>query len=144
MAMSGEVWRHVPSQPQFLVSTEGRFMVAPYQAPMPRGGLRHYGGEPRFGVWNKTDGRFVTVYKGKTYKVHQLVCEAFNGPKPDDRAVVMHIDENAANNRPENLKLGTQKENLSAPGFKEFQRTRCHLRGIIAADTAFQKSIGET
>lgn len=50
-------------------------------------------------------------------KMHQLVCEAFHGPKPFPKAVVIHIDENGLNNRPENLKWGTQKENLNAPGF---------------------------
>lgn len=46
-------------------------------------------------------------------KVHQLVCEAFHGSKPFESAVVIHIDEDAHNNRPENLLWGTQKENLS-------------------------------
>ena len=50
-------------------------------------------------------------------KVHQLVCEAFHGQKPFERAVVIHKDEDALNNRPGNLKWGTQKENLNAPGF---------------------------
>lgn len=90
-------------------------MVAPYISDMPHGGKRAYGGQPHFGVWSKIDARFIAVYKGKTYKVHQLVCEAFNGPKPFPGAVVMHLDENAANNRPDNLAWGTQSENLTAP-----------------------------
>lgn len=115
--MNGEVWRIVPSAPQFLVSSEGRIMVSPYFGEMPHGGARPYGGEPHFGVWNKTDQRFIVVYKGKTYKVHRLVCEAFNGAAPDGRNVCMHKDENSANNRPSNLEWGTQKENLNADGF---------------------------
>lgn len=121
--MMGEVWRMVPGEPAFLVSSEGRLMVAPYRGPMPHGGERHYGGQPHFGVWNKTEGRFITVWKGHTYKIHRLVCEAFNGPAPFDRAVVMHLDENAANNRPDNLSWGTQKENLNAPGFRAYCRS---------------------
>jgi len=108
-------------------------MVKPYLAPMPKGGLRFYGGTPNFGVWNKADGRFLVIYKGSSYKIHQLICEAFNGEKPFDGAVVMHIDENAANNRPDNLKWATQKENLNAAGFKEYRRTKSHLAGIIEA-----------
>lgn len=54
-------------------------------------------------------------------KAHQLVCEAFHGPKPSPEAVVIHLDENALNNRPENLKWGTQKENLNMPKFKAWQ-----------------------
>jgi len=128
---SGEVWRLVPSAPQFLVSSEGRIMVAPYWADMPHGGRRSYGGEPRFGVWSKTDGRFITVWKGKTFKVHQLVCEAFNGPAPFSGAVVMHIDENAANNRPCNLQWGTQKENLNAAGFLDYTKDRNLQRSLV-------------
>lgn len=99
-------------------------MVAPHYGLMPNGGKRQYGGEPNFGVWNKTTGRFSTFYKGKNYKIHRLVCEAFNGAQPFENAVVMHLDENAANNRPSNLKWGTQKENLNAPAFKNYCRHR--------------------
>ncbi len=35
-----------------------------------------------------------------------------------------HLDENAANNRANNLKWGTQKENLNAPGFLEYCKNR--------------------
>ena len=122
--MFGEVWREVPSNPRFMVSSEGRFMVKPYSAEMPNGGFRQYGGDPHFGVWNKQDERFITVQKGRTYKIHQMVCEAFHGPPPFNGAVVMHIDENAANNRPSNLSWGTQKENLNAPGFLEYCKGR--------------------
>lgn len=129
---TGEVWRVVPSQPHFLVSTEGRVMVVPYLAAMPNGGLRHYGGQPHFGVWSKADSRFIVVYKQKTTKVHRLICEAFHGPKPFDGAVVMHMDENPANNRPSNLKWGTQQENLRAEGFRDYLNDRDLRRAIIA------------
>ena len=113
---AGEVWRSVPSVPEILVSSEGRMMIAPYWGTMPHGGDRPYGGQPHFGVWNKQDGRFITVYKGKTYKIARLVCEAFKGPAPKG-SVCMHLDENSANNKPVNLDWGTQKENLNADGF---------------------------
>lgn len=128
---TGEVWRVVPSHPQYLASSEGRIMVAPYLGEMPHGGMRHYGGQPHFGVWSKIDSRFIVVYKGKSHKVHQLVCEAFHGPRPFDGAVVMHMDENPANNRPSNLSWGTQKENLNAPGFKEYQKHRDLNRALM-------------
>ena len=114
---TGEIWRQVPSIPALLVSSEGRVMTLPYWQEMPRGGLRPYGGQPHFGVWNKADGRFITVHKGKTYKIARLVCEAFHGPAPAEKPVCMHLDENAANNRANNLAWGTQKENLNAPAF---------------------------
>lgn len=134
----GEIWKVVPSEPWCLASSEGRIMVAPYTASMPYGGERQYGGMPNFGVWNKADGRFITVYKGKTHKVHRLVCEAFKGAPPHDRSVCMHDDENSANNRASNLVWGTQKQNLNAEGFIEYCKARTGddspwIKGRIAA-----------
>ena len=117
-------------------------MVAPYRAPMPKGGMRSYGGEPHFGVWSKPDQRFLIVYKGRCYKVHRLICEAFNGPPPFENAVAMHRDENAANNRPTNLKWGTQRENLNAPGFLEYRRTKSHEAVLKAVHDQAQTEEG--
>jgi len=116
-----EEWRVVPSNPAILVSSLGRYMVVPYVAPLPNGGVRQYGGAPSFG--QDGDGRMIFRYKGKTYKVHRLVCEAFSGA-PDPGQVCMHLDEDYRNNRPENLKWGSQKENLNAPGFIRYCKSR--------------------
>jgi hypothetical protein len=97
-------------------------MVAPFIGQMPNGGPKHYGGRARKGQWD--GARYIFVWKGKTYKVARLVCEAFNGPIPFDRAVCMHLDENARNNVPSNLRWGTQKENLNAPGFIAYCKSR--------------------
>ena len=130
--LSGEIWRDVPSVPGILASSDGRVMHVPYRDAMPKGGTRPFGGEPTFGVWNKTDGRFITQYKRKTYKVHRLIAEAFHGPSPFEGAVVMHLDENAANNRASNLRWGTQKENLNAEGFLAYCRGRTGDRSPVA------------
>ncbi|WP_316194419.1 HNH endonuclease signature motif containing protein [Bradyrhizobium sp. SZCCHNRI3052] len=94
-------------------------MRIPYVAAMPHGGSRFYGGEPHFGQWDSEQNRFVLMFKGRTYRVAVLICEAFNGEKPFADAVVMHLDEDSRNNRPTNLEWGTQKENLNFPGFKQ-------------------------
>ena len=96
-------------------------MVAPYITEMHNGKKRTYGGEPTFGQWDGT--RFIYPFRGKTYKVHRLVCEAFNGTPPEG-AVCMHLDEDSRNNRPGNLRWGTQKENLNAPGFIAYCKSR--------------------
>jgi hypothetical protein len=119
-----EVWRVVPSLPAILVSSHGRVMTAPYKAEMPYGGSRQYGGMPTIGVWNPRQRRLHIVHKGRTYKVARLVAEAFHGSQPFEGAVVMHLDENPRNNRPENLSWGTQKENLNAPGFIAYCKSR--------------------
>lgn len=118
-----EAWRVVPSHPHLLASSHGRVMIAPRWQDVNRGtGLRPYGGAPTLGQWDGS--RFVYRVKGKTHKVHRLVCEAFNGPCPEEKPVCMHLDENSSNNRPENLAWGTQKENLNAPGFLDYCRSR--------------------
>jgi hypothetical protein len=117
-----ESWAPVPSQPGLLASSLGRVMVDPYEAPLPNGGNRVYGGTPTAGQW---DGdRFVYPRRGhKTLKVHRLVCEAFNGP-PQPGQICMHLNENSADNRPENLAWGTQQENMNAPGFIAYCKAR--------------------
>ena len=117
-----EIWRVSPTLSEYLVSSQGRVMRAPYRSPTSNGGFRQYGGTPHFG-FDGGEGRMTFQFRGKTYKVHRLVCEAFNGPPPEG-AVCMHINEDYRDNRPENLCWGSQKENLNAPGFKAYCRSR--------------------
>lgn len=125
-----EVWKPVPSEEGVLASSEGRILLPPRYAPLAQGGYRAYYPKPRLGQVSRAHStashefliimvRDATkVAKQRPRKVHQLVCEAFHGPKPFPEAVVIHLDEDALNNRPENLKWGTQKENLNMPKFK--------------------------
>lgn len=116
-----EVWRCVPSVPGLLASSQGRLMVVPRLHEMPHGGERQYGGTPTHGQWD--GARYIYVLAGKTYKVARLICEAFSGPCPDG-LVCMHLDENSRNNKSGNLQWGTQKQNLNAPGFIAYCRSR--------------------
>lgn len=99
-------------------------------AATPNGGTREYKPKPTYGTKNKASKTARHEYMGlynKKYgniKIHRMVCEAFHGPAPFERAVVIHIDENAINNRPENLRWGTQKENLNMPKFIEYCKSR--------------------
>lgn len=113
-----EVWRGVPSLPGVEASSLGRVRKKPYTVSMPHGGVRTYVGTPTFGVWCKDEERFIYQYNRKSFKVHFAVCEAFHGQRPFPEAVVMHDDENSANNGEANLKWGTQKQNLNYAGFK--------------------------
>lgn len=107
-----------------MVSSEGRLLLPPRHAPVPGGGFRLYEPKPTYGVVTKANAKARHTYRGiynpffGNIKIHRAVCEAFHGPAPFDRAVVIHIDEDAHNNKPENLKWGTQKENLNMPKFK--------------------------
>lgn len=117
-----EIWRVVPSLPFLQASSYGRLRVIPHHRKMPNGGTRTYGGEPTLGQW---DGeRFIHRIRGKTHKVARLVCEAFKGPPPPDKPYCLHHDENSANNKPGNLRWGTQKQNLNYPGFIAYCQSR--------------------
>lgn len=118
--MSGEVWKAIPSLPGYIACSDGRVMRIPYTQEMPYGGQRTYGGEPTLGVLCK--GRYQFMYRGKNYRVHRLICEAFAGPAPFSGAVVMHLNEDSTDNRAENLAWGTQKQNMAAPGFRAYCR----------------------
>lgn len=124
MTEDREVWRIIPSLPDYIASSWGRVMRLPYVGPMPNGGERPYGGVPWSGAWCEEDRRYVIQYQGKTHRIAPLICEAFHGAKPFAEAVCMHDDEDSRNNRPENLGWGTQVENLNAPGFIEYCKGR--------------------
>ena len=112
-----EIWRLVPSVPGLLASSRGRIMVAPKMGTGCNAN-KQYGGFVCTGSWD--GARLIFQWDGKTYKVARLVCEAFNGAPPEGKNVCMHLDENSRNNLPSNLKWGTQKENLNAPGFIKY------------------------
>lgn len=46
-----------------------------------------------------------------TKSVHRLICIAFHGVPPSKLAEVRHLDGDATNNRPDNLRWGTAAEN---------------------------------
>lgn len=125
-----EEWRPVPSYPEILVSSIGRVKLPETTKKMPKGGARIYTTSPTFGSKAKANKNARHEYyhisnrKYGNLKVHRLVCEAFHGEKPEENSVVIHIDENALNNRAENLRWGTQKENLNMPGFIEYCKSR--------------------
>ena len=95
------------------------------KARMPNGGVREYNTKWRRGTKTKESKTarheyYGTMHRSKNYKVHRLICASFHGPSPEGKDVVIHIDENSLNNRPENLRWGTQKENMNAAGFLEY------------------------
>lgn len=116
--------------PGLLASDLGRILLPARTITMPKGGTRTYEPKPTFGSVTtsskKAAHKFMNVANRHfgNIKVHRAVCEAFHGPKPFEGAVVIHIDEDGTNNRADNLKWGTQKENLNMPKFLEYCRNR--------------------
>ena len=132
-----EIWRTVPSFPEIEASSWGRIRRKSHTKPMPHGGIRTYNSEPTYGVYgrakkNAAAGRMIYRYRGiGTVKVHRLVCEAFHGPAPPGQPLVLHRNEVSTDNRPSNLKWGTQAENLNAPGFVAYCKAR-FSKGVSA------------
>lgn len=132
------IWKPVPSYPGLLASSEGEILLPPRHAPLAQGGFRIYTPKPTRGQVRRASRTASHRYLGTfakafgNIKVHRAVCEAFHGPSPFAGAVVIHLDEDALNNRPENLKWGTQKENLNMPKIKAYQRSR---RGAASAQS---------
>jgi hypothetical protein len=121
--------KEIPSIPGAVANHLGQIRFPPSEAEMPHGGKRKYPTKFIFGTKRRSSRTarhvyFATLWRGQNYKIHRLVCEAFHGPAPFPRAVVIHLNENALDNRPENLRWGTQKENLNMPGFIAYCRSR--------------------
>lgn len=97
---------------------------------MPYGGIREYKTKPTYGCLTRASKTAQHFYMGAynsffgNIKVHRAVCEAFHGAPPFSKAVVIHLNEDGTDNRPENLKWGTQKENLNMPKFVDYCRNR--------------------
>lgn len=127
--MEKEVWKDIPSLPGVKASSHGRILAPECTALMPRGNERTYKTKPISGVRRKANKEakhvyFGWLYRGKNYKVHRLICEAFHGVPSKESAIVIHLDENGLNNRSDNLRWGTQKENLNMPKFIEYCKGR--------------------
>ncbi len=128
------IWKPVPSLPGVMASDQGEILFPPRHAPLPNGGYRLFETKPQLGCIKRAKAGAIHSYYGvwhQTFgniKVHRAVCEAFHGPAPSPNSVVLHLDENALNNRPENLRWGTQKENLNAPGFRAYCSSVCRSK----------------
>lgn len=116
-----KIWKPVPGYPGLLASNDGMIVLPPGRAPTYHGGYRVYDPKPTFGVVRRANKTAKHSYRGVysrvfgNIKVHRAVCLAFHGEPPSPKHVVIHINENAHDNRAENLKWGTQKENLNMP-----------------------------
>lgn len=129
--MKKEIWKAVPSYEGLYASNLGRIKTDKHYANMPNGSKRSYSVKPTYGYEDKKSSgrngvpkrRIVRIRRyNKSFKIARLVCEAFHGKPSFDKAVTIHLDEDPSNNRPENLKWGTQKENLNMPKIKQWHK----------------------
>ena len=106
-----EVWKNIEVAPGYQVSNRGR--IRSRWRTIFNGGRRQTR-KPQFLKPANEDGYdYVNLsLKGKSKKfyVHQLVAIAFLGPMPPDKEEIDHINRVRDDNRPENLRYVTKKE----------------------------------
>ncbi|MEO0603264.1 MAG: HNH endonuclease signature motif containing protein [Myxococcota bacterium] len=109
--------REVSGFPGYRVTSDGEILSKKTGRPLKpwahqRTGhlrVRLYG--PQLDPVAVTVGASVQQWRMRNAYVHVLVCTAWHGPPPFEGALVLHWDDDPTNNRPDNLRWGTRKEN---------------------------------
>jgi HNH endonuclease len=109
LAAPFEHFAELPNIPGYRISTFGRI-----QSDLARGPRR----VRRTGVWKDLkpmpdrSGHLRVTIQGRHRYIHVLVLEVFVGPRPKGQDA-LHNDGDPRNNRLENLRWGTRRENIS-------------------------------
>ena len=135
--MKNEVWRAIPSFPEYQASSHGRIKRLPYtdvrgihrdclilkpsienqtHRILTKGGRSFKVERPT--PYNRLKVELRKGGKRKTEKVARLVCEAFHGKPPAPSMVCMHLDDDPLNNVPHNLRWGTVRDNNNGLSFQ--------------------------
>lgn len=114
MTTTQEVWKDVvDAVGKYQVSNQGRVRKTPKKNSC---GFEYGGGIMSMQVNDYMDYWHIRLRlipdDGKTYFVHVLVAEAFNGPRPLWAECVNHINGIKTDNRPENLEWSTFQQNV--------------------------------
>jgi len=121
-----EQWREVPGYPSYEVSDQGRVRRRCSKSGWSAGHILRPAsmrGGHRYVVLTDAAGC------ARKQFVHRLVAQAFNGPAPFERAMVLHHDDVPANNTPGNLYWGTHAENVADARLNRRRPDRKRNRG---------------
>ena len=105
-----EEWRPVAGHPHYQASDQGSVRSIDRTITHRDGRTYNY---PSRVLRPGRRGKYLTVNLGQgiNKRVHVLVAEAFIGPRPEGMNI-LHSDDNPENNKAENIRYGTQSENL--------------------------------
>lgn len=104
-----ETWKPCPSWPGYEASDAGRIRSTDQVLVNRNGVARSWKGRVR--VLTQGDGYWMVMIRGKVVKACWLVADAFHGPRPTGK-VIRHGPGGSFDDRPENLRYGTQAENI--------------------------------
>lgn len=111
--MKGESWRAIKDHPGYEVSDLGRVRSVRRRVVERNTGHAHWFRGRVLKPSSVKGYMQVALCSGGSEKkryVHQLVCEAFNGERPEGLET-RHLDGDKTNNTPQNLAWGTTQEN---------------------------------
>lgn len=99
------MWRDVPGLDFYQVSKTGEVRRLAHTDSIGR----HLAAKTLAGTVNP-QGYVIHLIKGRQRRAHHLVLEAFVGPRPEGLEC-LHDNDDPADNRLENLRWGTRREN---------------------------------
>jgi len=107
-----EEWRQVPGHPHYEVSSLGRVRSLPRTVRTVKRSPFWTNGRILRPATLKVGYRQVQLGRGVSKYVHELVCEAFHGPRPKG-FTVSHLDGCKTNNLYSNLAWESYKDNFA-------------------------------
>lgn len=126
-----EYWIEVKGHPRYRVSTLGRVKCVDYRGTGKERILKpHIGGV----------GYYIIGIDGKTMNVHRLVLESFI-PRPKNKPCIDHKDTNRLNNRLDNLRYCTHKENQNNTLTRKHLSENAAWRGKFGKENPTSKPI---
>ncbi|MEQ1519698.1 MAG: NUMOD4 motif-containing HNH endonuclease [Aestuariivirga sp.] len=112
-----EIWKDVVGfEGAYQVSNLGRVRSLDHRVRLVSRGVETTRLSPgkilRPGTSKKSGHQSVLLGRGNSRPVHQLVLEAFVGPRPEGCIDTLHEDHDPSNNKLDNIRWGTRSENL--------------------------------
>lgn len=108
-----EIWKPIADAPGYMASNLGRIKSQDRVITRSNGVKLTCRGRTLKPVMNPHGYHQVSLSRGRrSVPVHQLVCAAFNGPRPVGATLVRHLDGDKLNNCSTNLAWGDQHLNM--------------------------------